>query len=129
MYTADINGLAPLANAVLKGHDKVVKLLVSIGGVDVNFRTNGLTPLFHAAERGVVKVVKVLLETPGIDVKGFRIRWDPVILKDDEKGDSGRDAQRSLTHGRMCFSNGSKLIYSIFWTPVNSQFQQRLHLP
>ena len=54
-------GWSPLHSAAIRGHDGMVKVLMS-NGADVNKVTNaGESPLYHAAQKGYHIIVKLLL--------------------------------------------------------------------
>ncbi|RPB04841.1 ankyrin, partial [Choiromyces venosus 120613-1] len=61
----------PLIEAVRRGHDEVVRLLLTDSCLDVNLPCAGTarpTPLYCAAGEGNVNVVRMLLADPRIDV-------------------------------------------------------------
>ena len=67
--------MTPLLIAAERGHEKVVKLLLSDERVDVNWRRHGInqtqggaTALIRAAERGRKNVVNLLLVSGRVDV-------------------------------------------------------------
>jgi ankyrin repeat protein len=66
----DIYGQTPLSYATEKGHEAVVKLLLTKDGVDLNSKDDysGRTPLSHAAKNGHEAVVKLLLAKNGVDL-------------------------------------------------------------
>ncbi|KAH7237429.1 hypothetical protein B0J15DRAFT_538684 [Fusarium solani] len=65
----NIAGLTLLAIATMKGHENIIKLLLSMGEVDVNLRDNsGKTPLYWAATLGHQGIVDLLLATGQADV-------------------------------------------------------------
>ena len=55
--------------ASIKGHIDVVKVLVSLPGIDINKADkDDRTPLLEASDDGHTDVVKVLVSLPGIDI-------------------------------------------------------------
>ena len=63
----ETNGDTPFSAAARAGHDKVVKLLQGIKGLQVNHTdNNGSTPLHETSFNGHEKVVALLLENRNI---------------------------------------------------------------
>ena len=59
----------PLIQASFKGHTKIVKLLLSVPGIDVNCKANGnYTALYYAACNGSTSIVKLLMKHQKLDV-------------------------------------------------------------
>ena len=59
----------PLIQACFKGHTEIVKLLLSVPGIDVNCKVNGnYTALYYAACNGSKSIVKLLMKHQKLDV-------------------------------------------------------------
>ena len=59
----------PLIQACFRGHTKIVKLLLSVPGIDVNCKANGnYTALYYAACNGSKSIVKLLMKHQKLDV-------------------------------------------------------------
>jgi ankyrin repeat protein len=62
-------GMPPLSWAATMGHERVVRLLVDTGRVDLNLPDNsGHTPLWYAAFRSNESITKLLLEAGSVDL-------------------------------------------------------------
>ena len=72
---------APLWIACQYGHLDVVRVLLSVDGIDPNrAKKDGQTPLSRACQNGHVDVVRLLLALPGIDVEKGAPGWPPLSL-------------------------------------------------
>jgi len=77
----DAHDRTPLSWAAEQGHEPIVKLLLSMDGVDLNAADqNGWTPLFLAAMRRHKSVVAILLATDSIDT-GFKNKFGLTLLR------------------------------------------------
>lgn len=78
---------SPLIVASMKGHDKIVELLLhfgntKVGGVDVNIKdADGETALINACEFGREKVVELLLKHKDVDVNIVNNYGNSALIK------------------------------------------------
>jgi ankyrin repeat protein len=81
LFLRDADHRTPLAWAAEQGHEPIVKLLLSMDGVEVNAADrNGWTPLFLAAMRRHESVVALLLATDSIDT-GFKNKFGLNLIR------------------------------------------------
>jgi ankyrin repeat protein len=81
LFLRDAHDRTPLAWAAEQGHEPIVKLLLSMDGVEVNAADrNGWKPLFLAAMRRHKSVVKILLATESINT-GFENEFGLTLLR------------------------------------------------
>jgi len=80
-------GRTPLFSASSKGHTDIVKVLVSLPGIDINKADkNDVTPLLVACYKGRTDIVKVLVSLPGIDInKASSNDRTPLGVADNEE--------------------------------------------
>lgn len=62
------DGNTALTLAADAGHEKIVKRLLQVPGININAQQSGGTALIHAAMQGNESIVKLLLSAPGIDI-------------------------------------------------------------
>ena len=76
-----VAGFQPLTIAAIEGHTEIVKLLLKIDTIDVDYAGSGhRTPLSYAAHHGHVEVVKLLLDTNKVNVNHQDFRgWTPLF--------------------------------------------------
>jgi ankyrin repeat protein len=81
LFLRNTHDRTPLAWAAEQGHEPIVKLLLSMDGVEVNAgERNGWTPLFLAAMRRHKSVVTLLLAADSID-QGFENEFGLTLLR------------------------------------------------
>ena len=85
----DQEGTTPLIGACHQGHLKVVRMLLAVGGIQVNqANNNGWTPLSTACEKDHSKVVEMLLAATGIQVNQANNNGTTPLSKASKKGHS-----------------------------------------
>ena len=73
----DANGMTPLHNAAVYGHNEIAELLIA-KGAGVNANVNGDTPLHNAAWGGNKEIIELLIAN-GANVKAKGLdRWTPL---------------------------------------------------
>ena len=71
----------PLTAACYRGHEEIVRYLLSIDDINVNLQDNfGLTPLGVACENNHFEIVKILTQRQDIDVNALSIDSTPLVV-------------------------------------------------
>lgn len=79
---------SPLGAAALRGHEAVVKMMLSVDGVDPNMRDNSMrTPLSVAVQSGHYNIAKILLATPGVEFDAKENSGETPLCRAAENGD------------------------------------------
>ena len=116
-----------LARAAAKGHEEVVKVLLSTGKVELDAKSNDQTPLQLAAESGHAEVTKLLLETGRVDINatGMFLKTPLMLaaenghhcvvslLLDTKKADMGVRNMTNETALSLAASNGHDEIVTL----------------
>ncbi|KAM0424179.1 hypothetical protein ACHAPT_010548 [Fusarium lateritium] len=80
------HNLSPFARAARNGHNKVCKILLDTGRVNVNLTdSNGRTALSHAIEEGYDEIIDMLLQTDNIYIHSTESE-DQLALRSSESG-------------------------------------------